>query len=159
MKILCAPCDGEITALPESAHAVTMRSDHGAELLLHVGIDTVALKGAGFQAVVAAGQRVTAGQALIRFDPDLLARSARSLVTPVIVTEPERFQIAWRREPGTVRRGELIMKLRPAAAAASQAAQRQAPGSKERSASSSSTVCTPVRPRSLRKVSGSFALK
>ena len=111
-EILCAPCDGEITALPESAHAVTIRSDHGAELLLHVGIDTVALKGAGFQAIVAAGQRVTAGQALIRFDPDRLARSARSLVTPVIVTEPERFQIAWRREPGTVRTGELIMKLR-----------------------------------------------
>ncbi len=105
-EILCAPCDGEIIALPESAHAVTMRSDHGAELLLHVGIDTVALKGAGFQALVAAGQRVTAGQALIRFDPDRLARNARSLVTPVIVTEPERFQIAWRREPGTVRRGD-----------------------------------------------------
>ena len=116
-KTLCAPCDGEITALPESAHAVTIRSAHGAQLLLHVGIDTVALKGAGFQALVVAGERVTAGQALIRFDPDLLARSARSLLTPVIVTEPERFQIAWRREPGTVRTGELIMKLRPAAAA------------------------------------------
>ena len=120
--VLCAPCDGEITALPESAHAVTMRSDHGAELLLHVGIDTVALKGAGFQAVVAAGHRVTAGQPLIRFDPDRLARNARSLVTPVIVTEPERFQIAWRREPGTVRRGELIMTLRPTVVAAPQAA-------------------------------------
>ena len=114
---LCAPCDGDIVALPESAHAVTIRSAQGAQLLLHVGIDTVALKGAGFQALVVAGERVTAGQALIRFDPDRLARNARSLITPIIVTEPERFQIAWRREPGTVRTGELIMKLRATAAA------------------------------------------
>ena len=121
-NILCAPCDGEIATLPESAHAVTIRSDQGAQLLLHVGIDTVTLKGAGFQAVVTAGQRVTAGQPLIRFDPDRLARRARSLVTPVIVTEPERFQIAWRRDPGTVRMGELIMKLRPAVAATQAAA-------------------------------------
>ena len=98
-NILCAPCDGEVTALPESAHAVTIQSSHGAGLLLHVGIDTVALKGTGFQALVVAGDHVIVGQALIRFDPDLLARRARSLLTPIIVTEPERFQIAWRRSP------------------------------------------------------------
>ncbi len=57
--ILRAPCDGEVTALPESAHAVTLRAAIGAEVLLHVGIDTVALKGEGFSAEVAVGQRVS----------------------------------------------------------------------------------------------------
>ena len=109
--ILRAPCEGEVTALPESAHAVTLRASIGAEVLLHVGIDTVALQGEGFSAEVAVGQRVAAGQALIRFDLERVARGARSLQTPVIVTEPERFRIVERRAPGSLRAGDVLMAL------------------------------------------------
>ena len=109
--ILRAPCEGEVTALPESAHAVTLRAATGAELLLHVGIDTVALRGEGFTAEVAVGQRVAAGQTLIRFDLERVARGARSLQTPVIVTEPERFRIVERRAPGSLRAGDILMAL------------------------------------------------
>jgi phosphoenolpyruvate-protein phosphotransferase len=109
--ILRAPCDGEVTALPESAHAVTVRAANGAELLLHIGIDTIALKGKGFSALVPVGARVTAGQPLIRFDLDRVARGARSLQTPVIVTEPARFRIVERRAPGLLRAGDVIMEL------------------------------------------------
>jgi phosphocarrier protein FPr/phosphocarrier protein len=109
--ILRAPCDGEVTALPQSAHAVTIRALNGAELLLHVGIDTVALKGEGFAAQVPVGARVTAGQPLIHFDVDRVARGARSLMTPVVVTEPERFRIIERRPPGRLRAGDVIMEL------------------------------------------------
>ncbi len=109
--ILRAPCEGEVTALPESAHAVTLRAAIGAEVLLHVGIDTVALRGEGFSAEVAVGQRVAAGQTLIRFDLERVARGARSLQTPVIVTEPERFRIVERRAPGSVRAGDVLMAL------------------------------------------------
>ena len=115
--VLRAPCAGEITALPESAHAVTMRAANGAEVLVHIGIDTVALKGGGFVAEVAAGESVRVGQPLIRFDLERLARAAKSLVTPVIVTEPERFRILERAAPGPIRVGDLLMRLRAAAPA------------------------------------------
>ena len=71
---LYAPCDGEIVLLPASRHAVTLRTESGCEILLHVGIDTVALAGEGFEAHVRQGARVRAGDALLSFDLDLLAR-------------------------------------------------------------------------------------
>jgi len=110
--VLRAPCDGEIGTLPESAHAVTIRASNGAEILLHIGVDTVALKGQGFEPLVRSGDRVRAGEELIRFDLDRLARSARSLVTPVILTDPGRFQIAERRAPGPLRAGDELMTVR-----------------------------------------------
>ncbi|HEU4516902.1 MAG TPA: phosphoenolpyruvate--protein phosphotransferase [Steroidobacteraceae bacterium] len=118
---LRAPCAGEVTALPASAHAVSLRADAGAELLLHVGIDTVALKGEGFEALVREGQRVAAGEPLLTFDLDRIARGARSLVTPVIVTEPERYRIVERRSGLLVRAGDPLMTLREIAASQSSA--------------------------------------
>lgn len=83
---LVAPAAGRIATLNPSRHAVTIDLDGGPQLLIHVGIDTVALRGQGFVAHVAEGDRVAAGQLLIEFDLDLLARRAKSLITPVIVT-------------------------------------------------------------------------
>src|SRR5262245_39522613 len=82
---LHAPCDAEIVSIPASNHAVTLRAADGAEMLLHVGIDTVKLGGRGFTALKRAGASVKAGDPLIRFDLDQLARSAPSLLTPVLV--------------------------------------------------------------------------
>jgi phosphocarrier protein FPr/phosphocarrier protein len=83
---LVAPAAGTIVTLNPSAHAVTIDLDEGAQLLIHIGIDTVALDGAGFIAHVQEGQKVEAGELLIEFDLDYLARHAKSLITPVIVT-------------------------------------------------------------------------
>src|SRR3954471_22740720 len=66
--VLLAPCDGEVIALHAAGHAVTLRSAEGAEVLLHIGIDTVALKGEGFRSKVKIGDRVKAGAPLIEFD-------------------------------------------------------------------------------------------
>jgi phosphoenolpyruvate-protein phosphotransferase len=118
---LFAPCDGELTALPETAHAVTIRAANGAELLLHIGIDTVALNGAGFEALARRGQQVRAGDPLIRFDLDQLARQAKGLITPVIVTEPERFPILARHAPGRICAGDPLMSLRAVTPAPAQA--------------------------------------
>ena len=79
---------------------------------MHVGIDTVALKGEGFEAQVEAGGRVEAGAPLIRFDLDVVARRAPSLVTPVLVTNGERFEIVRRLLGRSVAQGELLMELR-----------------------------------------------
>src|SRR5262245_66085347 len=74
--LLRAPCDGEIVAVAATAHAVTLRAANGAELLLHVGIDTVSLKGSGFTPRVVAGQQVRTGDGLLRFELNLVARGA-----------------------------------------------------------------------------------
>jgi phosphocarrier protein FPr/phosphocarrier protein len=91
---IVAPCAAEVIVVAPTAHSVTLRADNGAEILIHVGLDTVALKGRGFEAHVAAGIRVAAGDPLITFDLDLVALEAKSLVTPVILTNPDAFDLA-----------------------------------------------------------------
>src|SRR6188508_3291673 len=71
-SVLLAPCDGEVVALHAAGHAVTLRTPDGAEILLHIGIDTVALKGEGFRPQVKRGDKVKAGTPLIEFDLDFL---------------------------------------------------------------------------------------
>ncbi len=119
---LCAPCDGELVSVAPTGHAVTLRADNGAELLLHVGIETVGLKGEGFESLVAAGSRVRAGELLLRFDLDSIARRATSLVTPLVVTNGEGFGIVRRTLDRAVERGEFLMELRAVAAAKAAAA-------------------------------------
>jgi phosphoenolpyruvate-protein phosphotransferase len=109
--VLLAPCAGEIVTLPQSAHAVSIRSSDGSDVLIHIGIDTVRLGGKGFEARVKAGARVRAGEELIRFDLDLVARGAKSLMTPVVVTS-DGAVVTNRRAPGTVRAGELLFEIR-----------------------------------------------
>ncbi len=90
---LYAPCDAIVIAAPPSRHAVSLRAPNGAELLLHVGIDTVALGGIGFELFVATGDQVRTGDRLLCFDLDLLAQRAKSVLTPAIVTNSERFAV------------------------------------------------------------------
>ena len=82
---LHAPCDGEIVPMKDAKHAVTVRSDSGIDVLVHVGIDTVKLSGEGFAPRVAPGQRVRAGEMLLEFDLDLVARRAASTVSPIVL--------------------------------------------------------------------------
>ncbi len=90
---LRAPCDGEVISIAAARHALALRATGGAEILIHVGVDTVALGGDGFQIHVRKGDRVRAGDLLLAFDLDRVARAAPSLMTPVIVTNGERFRI------------------------------------------------------------------
>jgi multiphosphoryl transfer protein len=111
---LHAPCDGELIAVPASRHALTLRTPEGAEILLHVGIDTVALGGEGFELHVQQGQSVRAGDRLLSFDIDLLARRAKSLLTPVIVLEGGGYTVSRRSENREIAVGDLLMELLPA---------------------------------------------
>jgi phosphocarrier protein FPr/phosphocarrier protein len=117
---LKAPCDGEIVSVAASRHAIAIRAGNGAEILMHVGIDTVGLGGEGFQLHVEQGNRVRRGDPLLSFDLDLLARKARSLITPVIVTNGERFRIATAQIDREVRQGEVLFEIEPLAAAQSE---------------------------------------
>jgi len=108
---LHAPCDGAIIALPGSRHAVTLRTEAGAEILMHIGIDTVGLAGEGFAAHVEVGQRVAAGERLITFDLDLLARRAKSLLTPILVMEGCGFTVVRSVESRAVEVGDVLMEI------------------------------------------------
>ena len=120
--VLCAPCDGTVINVPAQKHAITVRAINGAEILMHVGIDTVALNGEGFQVHVAAGASVRAGDRLMTFDLDLLARRATSLLTPVIVTDGAPFRIVRRVSGQAIKAGEFLMELAAAGAGASASA-------------------------------------
>ena len=108
--ILIAPCDGEIVTLPASGHAVSIRSPHGVDVLIHVGIDTVQLGGRGFDPRVKPGARVKAGDELIRFDLDVVARGAKSLMTPIVVTS-DGVSFQNRRGTGLVKAGDLLFAV------------------------------------------------
>ena len=86
---LYAPCEGVVSHIHKSKHAIRISSPTGIELLIHVGLDTVKLRGEGFEPKVAEGDSVVAGQVLLEFDADLVATKARSLMTEIIVTNPE----------------------------------------------------------------------
>jgi phosphocarrier protein FPr/phosphocarrier protein len=112
-ETILAPCDAEVIKVHHARHAVTLRAEGGAEILIHVGLDTVALGGEGFEVHVADGQRVRAGERLLSFDLDRLARRAPSVMTPIILTNPEAFAITWRRTGCEVAAGESILELAP----------------------------------------------
>ena len=113
---LHAPSDGVVIGLHDCKHAVTIRADNGAEILLHVGLDTVRCAGAGFTALVAIGAAVKAGDLLLRFDMDMLARNAASLMSPVVVINSHAFAIEDTVTGREVAFGEPIMTVRPLAA-------------------------------------------
>jgi multiphosphoryl transfer protein len=106
--IVVAPFDGEIVPMHNAKHAVTVRAG-GVDVLVHVGIDTVALGGEGFAMLVHPGERVRAGQALLRFDLDLVARRAKSLVTPVLVAAGG--SLATRVQGRAVKAGEFLFEI------------------------------------------------
>ncbi|HEX5459028.1 MAG TPA: phosphoenolpyruvate--protein phosphotransferase [Steroidobacteraceae bacterium] len=124
---LHAACDGEIIAFPESRHAITLHTESGADILMHVGIDTVGLAGEGFEAHAKLGQRVTAGQRLITFDLDLLARRAKSLLTPVLVMEGCGFTVVHSVENREIEVGDVLMEIAPV----EEAGQRSESGQRE----------------------------
>jgi phosphocarrier protein FPr len=128
---LIAPCDGRIVQVHSAAHAVTLAAAEGVEILMHIGLDTVQLKGSGFTPRVKAGDTVRAGDVLIDFDADYVALHAKSLMTEVIVTSSDRVA-AIQHASGSVTAGaDTLLEITltngraPAGAVASTAARSQ----------------------------------
>jgi phosphocarrier protein FPr len=87
---LRAPCEARVLQIHPAGHAVNLLSPEGVEVMIHIGLDTVALKGEGFLPRVRAGERVSAGQPLIDFAADYVATRAASLLTQLVVPASER---------------------------------------------------------------------
>ncbi|QIF02330.1 phosphoenolpyruvate--protein phosphotransferase [Roseimicrobium sp. ORNL1] len=101
---LRAPCAGEVVHIHPASHALTIRADDGVEILMHIGIDTVSLKGVGFTPKVKAGDRVEAGTPLIEFDLDEVATHAKSLLTQIIIANGDKVS-GMERASGSVKAG------------------------------------------------------
>ena len=82
---LLAPLSGKVTQLHRANHAVTITGDNGLQVLLHIGLDTVMLRGEGFTPLVKEGDIVSTGQPLIRFDPLVVGARAVSLLTQMVI--------------------------------------------------------------------------
>ena len=95
---LLAPVSGTVTQLHNAHHAIAITTEEGIEVLVHIGLDTVMLRGDGFSPRVKMGDKVKVGQPVIGFDADRVARNARSLLTEIVVTNFERVD---RMTPGT----------------------------------------------------------
>jgi len=89
---MVAPCDGEIGKIFETNHAFSLESADGIELFVHFGIDTVELKGEGFTRVAQEGQKVKAGDTVIEFDLALLTEKAKSILTPVVISNMDEIK-------------------------------------------------------------------
>ncbi|GAB2691164.1 PTS system N-acetylglucosamine-specific IIC component [Microbacterium marinum] len=83
--VVTAPADGTVESVFPTGHAIGLRLNDGTELLIHIGIDTVSMKGDGFETLVAAGDVVKTGDPLVRFDRDRIAAAGHATVTPMIV--------------------------------------------------------------------------
>jgi len=124
---LVAPCDGVVMHLARTGHAVTLASAEGAQVLLHIGIDTVELNGKGFAPMVEQGAHVRAGDVLIEFDQDQIALNAPSLVSVIAIANSDAFEVIERAPAGQAKAGETpLLVLRARAGANADAAARDA---------------------------------
>lgn len=89
---IASPVDGEIIQVFPTGHALGIKSDSGVEILVHIGIDTVELKGEGFDIKVQKGQKVSAGDILVVADIDFIREKGKSTVTPIIFTNKNDYK-------------------------------------------------------------------
>lgn len=107
-----SPVDGEVIQLfMPSKHAIGIKSNDGVEVLIHIGIDTVKMNGDGFEAFVDTGSTVKCGQELIRFDIDKVEKNAKTVITPIVITNSNELKNIDIIANGNVDAGEEVIKI------------------------------------------------
>lgn len=104
-----APADAEVTTLFPTGHAIGLKTVNGAELLIHIGMDTVKMNGDGFKTHVAQGDKVTKGQLLIEFDIDKIKKAGYPIITPVLVTNTAAYKDIVTVEGNKINNGENLI--------------------------------------------------
>ncbi len=106
-----APCAGTITAVAETGHAIGIVSEHGAEILIHIGMDTVKMNGQGFEVHVKVGEKVSAGDALVTVDLEKVKEAGYDTVTPMIITNGFSYQEVVIEKTGMKQAGDAAISL------------------------------------------------
>ena len=108
---IVAPFDGKVETLFPTKHAIGIISDSGAEILIHVGINTVDLKGDGFKTFVKQGERITKGQKLLAFNKEAIEKAGYSTQTMVVVTNTSQYKTITKYDNQFSKAGDLIIEL------------------------------------------------
>lgn len=107
--VLKAPADGKVSMIADTKHSVGLTLDNGAEILMHVGLDTVKLDGKYYDVKVSNGQRIKAGDVLLTFDLDKIKSEGYELTTPIVVVNGEKYSIE-DRKTGKIKTEEELFK-------------------------------------------------
>lgn len=105
---LYSPVNGEVMLVFPTKHAIGLKADNGAELLIHIGMDTVSLNGKPFEVLVKQGDKIKAGQLLAKVDLDQIRDAGLSIETPVIITNQKPFTL---KNTGEVKAGQTVYTL------------------------------------------------
>jgi PTS system beta-glucosides-specific IIC component len=115
--VLHAPADGKVVMTFPTGHAIGMKTSDGAEILMHIGMDTVNLQGHGFETLVAKGDEVKAGDELVKFDIDAIHAKGYVVTTPIVVTNSKDYEKITVVSQGNVKVGQEILDLEGASEA------------------------------------------
>ncbi len=108
---ICSPCDGKIAMIAETSHAFGITMASGAEIIVHVGLDTVNLNGEGFQVLAEAGQKVKAGTPVLKLDLEFMREKNIDLTIPVIVTNSGDYTMEILQEEGKAGLQTKVIKI------------------------------------------------
>lgn len=110
-EIFTAPVDGVITKIFSTNHAYSVKSDQDLEVLVHIGLETVALKGEGFERIANEGDKVKAGDPVIKVDLAYIKANAKDIITPILVTDESKAESIEKKET-IVKSGDVIMEVK-----------------------------------------------
>lgn len=105
-----SPVDGEVGLVFETKHAISITSNEGAEILIHIGLDTVKLKGEHYEAHVAAGDKVSKGDLLLTVDIEAVKAAGYDVITPIIICNTDDYESV-EAITGNVKQGEDVVKI------------------------------------------------
>ncbi|KAJ3197809.1 beta-glucoside-specific PTS transporter subunit IIABC [Paenibacillus sp. FSL R5-0517] len=109
-----APFDGVVEALYRTKHAIGLKAANGVEILIHIGVDTVSLKGKYFTAHIEQGQTIKAGDLLVEFDPEGITTAGYNTITSIVVTNMQQYgDVLTTATSGPIRESEALIKLIP----------------------------------------------
>lgn len=109
---ICAPATGTVTTVFPTGHAAALTTDDGAEILIHIGLDTVKLDGKHFTIHVSEGQKVSKGDLLLEADLEQIKAEGYDTITPIIICNSDNFSVISPADFQDVKQGEKVLTLR-----------------------------------------------
>ncbi|MEQ9809875.1 beta-glucoside-specific PTS transporter subunit IIABC [Streptococcus jiangjianxini] len=107
--VVVAPANAEVSLVFPTNHAIGLKTENGAEILIHIGMDTVSLAGKGFKNFVEVGDKVTPGQKLLEFDVNAIKAAGLPVITPIIVTNTDDYTDVLTTQEGRVNTGDYLL--------------------------------------------------